>query len=31
MDELRKLDPDALAPREALAKLYELKKLAGLE
>ena len=29
VDELRKLDPDALAPREALAKLYELKKLAA--
>jgi DNA mismatch repair protein MutS len=26
---LRELDPDALSPREALAALYELRKLAG--
>jgi hypothetical protein len=24
--ELRNLDPDSLTPREALAKIYELKK-----
>ena len=27
VEALRRLDPDTLAPREALAKLYELKKL----
>ena len=27
LEQLRRLDPDALPPREALAKLYELKKL----
>ena len=30
LDRLAVLDPDALSPREALAALYELKKLAGL-
>jgi DNA mismatch repair protein MutS len=29
VDALRDLDPDELTPREALEKLYELKKLAG--
>jgi len=29
LDALRDLEPDGLSPREALAKLYELKKLAG--
>jgi DNA mismatch repair protein MutS len=29
VDALRDLEPDALSPREALERLYELKKLAG--
>jgi DNA mismatch repair protein MutS len=29
VDALRDLDPDALSPREALERLYELKQLAG--